>query len=167
MKSPRLRRFFVSLFALIGLSVHFLGREDDGLSYSRTDFKFRTYSVPPGKGFYTGVHCENRTVDHVVSLKDAYESGASKWSDQLKQKFANDRMNHVPACSRINSAKGSLRPSDLVRISKDRNGVDFILQDLCSYLEIYRRVKEEYALTTSKNDPQLFRECGISLQAGI
>lgn len=165
MNNPRLRRFFVSLFALLCLLTHFLGREDNALSYSRSDFNFRTYEIPAGKGFYTGVHCEIRSVDHVVSLKDAYESGASKWSNELKQKYANDRINHVPACSRINSAKGALRPSDLVRISKDGSGVDFTFQNLCSYLEIYRRVKEKYTLTISRNNLELFRKCGIPLQA--
>jgi hypothetical protein len=162
-KNPRLRRFFVSLSALIGLLGYFLGQEDDDLSYSRSDFKFKTYSVLPGKGFYTGVHCEKRSIDHVVSLRDAYDSGASKWPNELKQKFANDRMNHVPACAKINSAKGALRPFDLVRVSNDQNGIDFTLQDICSYLELYWLVKKKYNLSTSQNDPEVFKQCGVVL----
>jgi hypothetical protein len=46
----------------------------------------------------------------VVSLKDAYESGAASWSDSKKQTFANDRANHVPSCGRVNSSKGSAAP---------------------------------------------------------
>ena len=163
MKHPRRHLFFVSLFALFCLLLQILGPEDDDLAYNRSDFKFRTYEVARGRGFYSGLHCEKRTIDHVVSLKDAYESGASRWPNELKQKFANDRINQVPACARINSAKGALRPSDLVRISMDHKGVDFELQDICSYLELYWLVKKKYSLSTSQNDPEAFKKCGIDL----
>ena len=78
--------------------------------YDRKDFNYRSYKPNTVIGFYTGKACDFINIDHVVSLKDAYESGAASWSDSKKQTFANDRANHVPSCGRVNSSKGSAAP---------------------------------------------------------
>ena len=69
--------------------------------YDRKDFNYRSYKPNTAIGFYTGKTCDFINIDHVVSLKDAYESGAANWRDSKKQTFANDRANHVPSCGHV------------------------------------------------------------------
>ena len=67
--------------------------------YDHKDFNYLSYEHNTAIGFYTGKTCDFINIDHVVSLKDAYESGAASWSDSKKKTFANDRANHVPSCA--------------------------------------------------------------------
>lgn len=46
-------------------------------------------------------------IDHRVSLKEAYEMGASKWTRAQKKLFANDMQNLIPVSKRANRSKGS------------------------------------------------------------
>ena len=85
--------------------------------YVRSAFKSSQYKPNTAIGFYTGKTCDFINIDHVVSLKDAYESGASSWGASKKKTFANDTSNHVPSCGRVNSSKGSEGPSDFLRMN--------------------------------------------------
>jgi hypothetical protein len=64
--------------------------------YNRDAFGYRSYKPSTSVGFYTGKACDYVNIDHIVSLKDAYDSGAATWNASKKQIFANDRFNHVP-----------------------------------------------------------------------
>jgi len=97
-----------------------------------------------------------------VSLKDAYESGASSWSASKKKIFANDRSNHVPSCSRVNTSKGSGRPSDFLRKSRDGKGFEYEIVRFCEYVKKYYAVKVKYELSFASNDENLFCECESS-----
>ena len=88
-------------------------------SYDRKEFNYHSYKPNASTGFYTNKICDFINIDPIVSLKDAYESGASSWGASKKKTFANDRSNHVPSCGRVNSAKGSEGPSDFLRRSLD------------------------------------------------
>jgi hypothetical protein len=63
--------------------------------YDRKDFNFHSYKPDTSIGFYTGQSWALINIDHVVSLKDAYDSGAASWGASKKEFFANDRDNHV------------------------------------------------------------------------
>ena len=76
-------------------------------SYNRAQFYFQSYKPDTSIGFYTNQTCSSINIDHIVSLKDAHDSGASSWSTYKKRTFANDKANHVPSCGRVNSSKGS------------------------------------------------------------
>jgi hypothetical protein len=93
-------------------------------SYDRKDFSYRSYKPDTAIGFYTNKTCDFINIDHIVSLKDAYDSGASSWGASKKKAFANDRSNHVPSCGRVNSSKGSARPSAFLRRSNDGRGLE-------------------------------------------
>lgn len=41
-------------------------------------------------------------IDHVVSLSDAWQKGASAWNRSKRQEFANDPINLVPTSARVN-----------------------------------------------------------------
>lgn len=46
-------------------------------------------------------------IDHIVSLKRAYDSGAYQWPLPLRQQFANDTRNLLAVSGKINASKGS------------------------------------------------------------
>ena len=143
-------------FVLILLS---LALDSGADSYDRKDFNYRSYKPGTDIGFYTDKACDFINIDHVVSLKDAYESGAASWSDSKKQTFANDRANHVPSCGRVNSSKGSAAPKDFLRRSSDGKGLDYKIVRWCEYVTIYKAVKTQYQLTFANNDRKLLSDC--------
>ena len=99
----------------------------------------------------------------MVSLKDAYESGASYWGASRKKAFANDRSNHVPSCGRVNSSKGSAVPKDFLRRSRDGKGLDYKIVRWCEYVTKYHAVKIKYGLSFRANNRQLFSSCDFEI----
>ena len=131
-------------------------------SYDRSAFNFKSYKAPAcAAGFYTNKSCDRINIDHVVSLKDAYESGASVWDGSKKEIFANDRSNHVPSCARVNSSKGSEGPSDFLRRSRDGKGLDYEIVNFCEYVQKYYVVKKKYGLSFENNQAAIFESCGL------
>ena len=147
----------ISAIALTKVSLAFAD------SYDRKDFNYRRYKPNTSIGFYTNKTCDFINIDHIVSLKDAYESGASSWSASRKKAFANDRSNHVPSCGRVNSSKGSEGPSDFLRRSNDGNGLEYEIVKFCEYVQRYYAVKVKYGLSLVSNDKKTFARCGLSL----
>ena len=131
--------------------------------YDRSAFNFHSYKPNTSIGFYTGQSCDFINIDHVVSLKDAYESGAASWSASKKESFANDRDNHVPSCGPVNSSKGSAVPSDFLRRSNDGKGLEYKIVRFCEYVQKYYRVKLRYSLSLEGNSVETFASCGISV----
>ena len=127
--------------------------------YDRKDFNYRSYKPNTAIGFYTGKACDFINIDHVVSLKDAHESGAASWSGSKKELFANDRRNHVPSCGRVNSSKGSAAPKDFLRRSRDGRGLDYKILRWCEYVGIYKTVKAKYQLSFANNDKKILSDC--------
>ncbi|WP_235718514.1 HNH endonuclease family protein [Mycolicibacterium goodii] len=58
---------------------------------------------------YSGtiVQLNDIQIDHIVSLKRAYDSGAYQWPLPLRQQFANDTRNLLAVSGKINASKGS------------------------------------------------------------
>ena len=48
-------------------------------SYNRDSFFYQSYKPNTSIGFYTNQSCNFINIDHIVSLKDAYDSGAASW----------------------------------------------------------------------------------------
>ena len=130
-------------------------------SYDRKDFNYRSYKPNTSTGFYTNKTCDFINIDHIVSLKDAYESGASSWIASKKKAFANDRSNHVPSCGRVNSSKGSEGPSDFLRRSLDGRGLEHEFVRFCEYVQKYYAVKVKHRLSFQDNKGHVFESCGI------
>ena len=131
--------------------------------YDRKEFNYRSYKPNTSTGFYTNKTCDFINIDHIVSLKDAYESGASSWSASKKKTFANDRSNHVASCGRVNSSKGSEGPSDFLRRSRDGRGLEYDIVRFCEYVKKYYAVKVKYELSVKSIKVKLFKRCGINL----
>ena len=132
-------------------------------SYNRNSFSYKSYKPNTSIGFYTNQSCNFINVDHVVSLKDAYVSGAALWNASKKEAFANDRSNHVPSCGRVNSSKGSAGPKDFLRRSNDGRGLEYEIVRFCEYVQKYYAVKVEYGLSFDGNDSATFESCGASI----
>ena len=147
---------FIISIAIVTASLCFA----DG--YDRKDFNYRSYKPDTSIGFYTNKTCDFINIDHIVSLKDAYESGAASWSASKKKIFANDRSNHVPSCGRVNSSKGSEGPSDFMRRSRDGRGLEYEIVRFCEYVQKYYAVKVKYGLSFKGNEMHPFEGCGIT-----
>lgn len=132
-------------------------------NYKRSDFNFQSYKSETNIGFYTGKICDSIDIDHIVSLRDAYDSGAAEWSPSERKSFANDRSNHVQACASVNRSKGASIPRDFLRKSIDGKGKDYALIRFCEYLAKYHTVKIKYQLAFDDNSSELFKKCDISL----
>ena len=150
-----------SLLAIVLLSQAFAAYAD---GYERRDFNYRSYKPSTSVGFYTNQSCDFINIDHVVSLKDAYDSGAALWSAYKKRTFANDRSNHVPSCGRVNSSKGSAGPKDFLRRSNDGKGLEYEIVRFCEYVQRYYTVKIEYGLSFEGNDSATFESCATAIQ---
>jgi len=131
-------------------------------TYDRKDFNYRSYKPNTTIGFYTGKTCDFINIDHIVSLKDAYDSGASSWGASKKKTFANDRSNHVPSCGRVNSSKGSAVPKDFLRRSRDGEGLDYKIVRWCEYVTKYHAVKIKYGLLFADNTKAIFNQCDLA-----
>jgi len=154
-----MKTLFLILTASIAIGTASLSFAD---GYDRSDFNYRSYKPSTSIGFYTNRSCDFINIDHVVSLKDAYDSGASSWSDLKKESFANDTSNHVPSCGRVNSSKGSEGPSDFLRRSNDGNGLEYDIVRFCEYVQKYYAVKVKYGLSFTSNKAHPFEGCGIT-----
>ena len=141
--------FFLCFISLITIGTTSLSFAD---SYDRKEFNYRSYKPNTSIGFYTNKTCDFINIDHIVSLKDAYESGASSWSKSKKEAFANDRSNLVPSCGRVNSSKGSDVPSDFLRRSNDGKGLEYEIVRFCEYVKTYYAVKMKYGLSLKGNN---------------
>ena len=132
-------------------------------SYNRAQFYFQSYKPDTSIGFYSNQTCSSIHIDHIVSLKDAHDSGASSWSTYKKRTFANDKANHVPSCGRVRSSKGSAKPKGFLRRSNDGKGLEYKIVRFCEYVQKYYAVKLEYELSFESNSSQTFADCGIAL----
>ena len=155
-----MKAFSLIIISAIALAIISLASAD---SYDRKDFSYRSYKPNTAIGFYTGKTCDFINIDHIVSLKDAYESGASSWSASRKKTFANDKSNHVPSCGRVNSSKGSEGPSDFLRRSRDGKGLEYEIVRFCEYVQKDHAVKVKYGLSFRDNKIQPFESCGIAI----
>jgi hypothetical protein len=80
-------------------------------------------------------------IDHIVPLKEAYESGAKNWTKAKRQKYANDLSNpgHLMAVhGPTNGAKGAKDPGEWLPPNKDFH---------CAYVQMWTRIKREWDLT--------------------
>ena len=71
MKKKTFYEIFIISIAIVTASLCFAG------SYDRKDFNYRSYKPDTAIGYYTNKTCDFINIDHIVSLKDAYESGAA------------------------------------------------------------------------------------------
>jgi hypothetical protein len=82
-------------------------------------------------------------VDHVVSLSDAWHSGAWAWSSRQKTEFSNDLSNLNAIWGSENQRKSNLGPSQYVPLNESQT---------CAYLVQYAEVKVAWRLSITTAD---------------
>ncbi|KAJ5795360.1 hypothetical protein N7457_001959 [Penicillium paradoxum] len=84
-------------------------------------------------------------IDHVVPLSNAWKSGASKWTTDERESFANDLANPqlVAVTDNVNQSKSDKGPEDWKPPLKSY---------YCTYAKMWVRVKSVYKLTVTENE---------------
>ncbi|WP_067700357.1 HNH endonuclease family protein [Nocardia jejuensis] len=87
-------------------------------------------------------------IDHVVALGDAWRSGASQWSAQQRQRFANDIGNLLAVQKQANQDKGSKTPDQW----KPREAFR------CDYARRWVAVKARWDLTVQPTEKSALQD---------
>lgn len=93
--------------------------------------------------YFPEVHTQASKVDidHVVPLKNAWDSGAHAWAKAERETFANDPLNLVITNRKYNRQKGAQTPLTWAPIDRDY---------YCKYLNLWIKIKRKYQLTINK-----------------
>lgn len=84
--------------------------------------------------------------DHVYPLKHAWDRGAADWSQEKREKFANDLLNIWPVEASLNRSKGAKGPVDWLPPSGQ-----------CQYVARFVRVGMTYGLTPTPDEATAYR----------
>ena len=85
-------------------------------------------------------------IDHIVPLKEAYESGAKAWTKDRRVKYANDQSNpgHLVAVhGPTNGSKGHKDPAEWMPPNEGFH---------CAYVRMWSRIKKEWGLSMDKDE---------------
>lgn len=93
-----------------------------------------------GKTFY---QAKDMDIDHVVPLKWAWDHGADKWSQEKREKIANDPANLLAVEAAANRSKGAKAPWDWMPPDKTYH---------CQYLLRFTRIVKTYGLKLSNTE---------------
>jgi hypothetical protein len=131
---------------------------DDVLARDLRDVRRRGRCVVvagTGTDFYTGAsfrfekaHADRVQVDHVVSLAEAWRSGASAWTDDRRLTFANDPRGLVLTSRSVNAGKSDEDAGTWAPANRDA---------ACRFALIVVRVKSAYGLTVDAREREGLR----------
>lgn len=79
-------------------------------------------------------------IDHLIPLRNAWSSGAMKWTSKQREEFANDPENLVITNLKYNRQKGARTPLEWLPISKEY---------ACKYVSKWILLKRKYSLSIS------------------
>ena len=85
-------------------------------------------------------------IDHVVALKEAWDSGAWSWSSDRRRAFANDlsdRRSLMAVTDSINQSKGDRDPSQWLPPKRDYQ---------CTYISIWLSIKARWSLSMDPSE---------------
>ena len=86
-------------------------------------------------------------IDHVVSLKNAWQMGADVWSDQMRVEFANDPLNLRVTIASINRAKSDANAASWLPPYKPGR---------CNFIATQVAVKAKWSLYVTEAEKQVF-----------
>lgn len=86
----------------------------------------------------TVVHSSKVDIDHVVPLKEAWDSGAKDWTESKRIQFANDIGNLLAVSATSNRSKSDKSPDKWMPQNK---------QFHCEYLKRYKNIKSQWNLS--------------------
>lgn len=116
------------------------------LGYWIDDYTFDVYQLT-----------DDVTMDHVVSLKYAYEHGAKQWPKNKRSSFYNDSENLVLTGRKTNATKNYYAPDEwLPSLPKAR----------CAYVQKWDYIAKKYALVIEKNIAQVIQDLRVKCTPG-
>lgn len=92
--------------------------------------------------YYTSEDPSTFDIDHIVSLGDAWRSGAWEMDQATRDAISNDSGNLIVADAGQNRSKSDQGPADWLPIG----------EGFCNYIEQYVTVKAKYGLTVTQQD---------------
>lgn len=102
-----------------------------------------------GRTFDVAEHRSTIQIDHVVPLAYAWDMGASTWSQQRRERFANDTAQELLASwGPANESKGDAGPGDWLPLDRSFR---------CPYLLRYLAVVDAYGLAITTDDAASIR----------
>lgn len=119
----------------------------DPYTGKRIDFVKDIYT----NGKKTGGDSMSVQIDHVVSLKSAWQSGAHTWTQEQRVAFANDPANLIASDGPTNSSKGAKSAAQWMPSTAGNAAYD------CTYAIKYVDVLVKYNLTASPKDISVLR----------
>lgn len=117
-------------------------------------------------GGFTGMSIDSCDVDHVVSLKEAHESGGHSWNIAKKQQFSQDPANHLAVRSCVNRSKASRDAGEwtkewIARSKACEGGYE--LTDYCLLAKISYKIKLKYSLTIDDTEAKVMSSCQLEI----
>jgi len=110
-KSSKMRYALLMLFLVFPVQASDFNREDFGSNFKKgvRETLIERQSETRIRCAYTDelVPLQATSVDHIVSLREAWEYGAYTWTTEQTKEFYNDTENLVLVLSGINSSKGA------------------------------------------------------------
>lgn len=82
-------------------------------------------------------------IDHLVPLKHAHDHGASHWSREMKERFANDPENLVITHRKYNRAKGPKGIEEWLPVK---------IEFACKYVQDWIKIKTKYGLAIGSKE---------------
>lgn len=90
-------------------------------------------------------------IDHVVALKEAWDSGAWQWSAEKRRAFANDLSDSrslMAVTDSVNQSKGDRDPSQWMPPRRDYR---------CTYISLWLSVKARWSLSVDPSEAGMIR----------
>jgi len=95
-------------------------------------------------------------IDHIVALKEAWESGANKWTAKQREAFANDYENLIAVENVINREKAAKDPAEWLPPKIEYH---------CEYIKRWEYVKLKYNLEMDEAEKyainQVKKDCNL------
>lgn len=88
-------------------------------------------------------------IDHVVPLAWAWDNGASTWTTEQRQDFANDPLNLLAVSGELNQEKSASGPASWLPPNRAAH---------CAYVTIFAEVLIDYRLSLPSNDREVLTQ---------
>lgn len=87
-------------------------------------------------------------IDHVVSLKNAWQMGADQWDDQMRLEFANDPLNLLVTIASLNQQKSDSNAASWLPPYKPAR---------CNFIATQVAVKAKWLLFVTESEREVFK----------
>ena len=81
-----------------------------------------------------------------------------------EKKIANDKVNYVISCKKVNSFNCSATPYTFLKRINDNKGTEYKIINFCKYFFISCKVKLKYNLSFRNNNSKLFSSCLLNIK---